>query len=65
MLRREELRKYKTIIISKSSKLHDFSRLYYVEAIGIGMPLTESLNSYLTRLAQEHCVSTKKLTRYS
>ncbi|MEL7409453.1 MAG: TniQ family protein [Cyanobacteria bacterium J06558_2] len=37
------------------------SRLYSLEPIGIGTPDTESLSSYLTRLAQEHCVVSKKM----
>ncbi len=37
------------------------SRLYHLEPIGIGTPYTESLSSYLCRLAQEHCVTSQKL----
>ncbi|MBD1903897.1 TniQ family protein [Funiculus sociatus GB2-A5] len=37
------------------------SRLYYIEPIGVGTRYTESLSSYLTRLAQEHCVTFQKL----
>ncbi|MGL5796353.1 MAG: TniQ family protein, partial [Waterburya sp.] len=37
------------------------SRLYSLEPIGIGTPSIESLSSYLTRLAQEHCVTPKTL----
>jgi hypothetical protein len=37
------------------------SRLYYLEPIGVGTPYTESLSSYLCRLAQEHCVTSQKL----
>jgi len=37
------------------------SRLYYIEPIGVGTRYTESLSSYLTRLAQEHCVTSQKL----
>lgn len=37
------------------------SRLYHLEPIGIGTPYTESLSSYLCRLAQEHCVPSGKL----
>jgi hypothetical protein len=37
------------------------SRLYHLEPIGIGTQDTESLSSYLCRLAQEHCVTSQKL----
>ncbi len=37
------------------------SRLFSLEPIGIGTPYTESLSSYLCRLAQEHCVTSQKL----
>jgi hypothetical protein len=37
------------------------SRLYHLEPIGVGAPYTESLSSYLCRLAQEHCVPSGKL----
>ncbi|MBD2017211.1 TniQ family protein [Microcoleus sp. FACHB-53] len=37
------------------------SRLYHLEPIGVGTPYTESLSSYLCRLAQEHCVTSGKL----
>jgi hypothetical protein len=37
------------------------SRLYHLEPIGIGTQYTESLSSYLCRLAQEHCVILQKL----
>ncbi len=37
------------------------SRLYHLEPIGVGTRYTESLSSYLTRLAQEHCVIPQKL----
>lgn len=37
------------------------SRLFYLEPIGVGTPFTESLSSYLCRLAQEHCVTPQKL----
>jgi hypothetical protein len=37
------------------------SRLYHLEPIGVGAPYTESLSSYLCRLAQEHCVPSQKL----
>ncbi|MGQ4648933.1 TniQ family protein [Lyngbya aestuarii] len=39
------------------------SRLYHLEPIGVGTPDTESLSSYLSRLAQEHCVTSQKLIR--
>ena len=37
------------------------SRLYRLESIGIGTPYVESLTSYITRLAEVHCVSLKAL----
>lgn len=37
------------------------SRLFSLEPIGVGTPDTESLSSYLCRLAQEHCVTSGKL----
>ncbi len=37
------------------------SRLFYLEPVGIGTPYTESLSSYLNRLAQEHCLTSQKL----
>ncbi|MGL4882401.1 MAG: TniQ family protein, partial [Waterburya sp.] len=42
-------------------KIPQISRLYSLEPIEIGTPFTESLSSYLTRLATEHCVTPKKL----
>ncbi len=57
----DRLNKYNSIILPKSFEIHKFSRLYSLEPIGVGTPLTESLSSYLTRLAQEHCVTPKKL----
>ncbi len=37
------------------------SRLFSLEPIGVGTPYTESVSSYLCRLAQEHCVTSQKL----
>lgn len=37
------------------------SRLFSLEPIGVRTPYTESLSSYLCRLAQEHCVISQKL----
>ena len=37
------------------------THLFFVEPIGIGTSNTESLSSYLFRLAQEHCVTPQKL----
>ncbi len=37
------------------------SRLFHIEPVGIGTPYTESLSSYLNRLAQEHCLTSQKL----
>ena len=55
------LNKYDRIVPSKSLTIPTVSRLYSLEPIGVGTPLTESISSYLTRLAQEHCVTPKKL----
>src|SRR5260221_14560420 len=37
------------------------SRLYHLEPVGKGTPFVESLASYVTRLAEAHCVSPKSL----
>jgi len=37
------------------------SHLYHLEPIGVGTPDVESLTGYVVRLAQEHCVSARKL----
>ena len=37
------------------------SRLYPLVPVGVGTPYTESLTSYITRLADAHCVTTKVL----
>ena len=37
------------------------SHLFSLKPIGIGTSATESLSSYLCRLANEHCVSLQKL----
>src|SRR5260221_9664144 len=37
------------------------SRLYHLEPVGIGTPFVESLTSYVTRLAEAHCVSLRNL----
>jgi TniQ len=39
------------------------SRLYNLEPIGIGTPYVESLTSYITRLAQAHCMTPQSLVR--
>lgn len=56
-----ELEIYDRITLPKSLKIPQRSRLYSLKPIGRGTPHTESLSSYLTRLAQEHCVASKKL----
>lgn len=45
----------------KSLKIRPPGRLFSIEPIGIGTPFTESISSYLNRLAQEHCVTLQKL----
>ncbi|MFM2312335.1 MAG: hypothetical protein RLZZ04_1611 [Cyanobacteriota bacterium] len=52
---------YDRITPPKSLKIPPRSRLYSLEPIGVGTSYTESISSYVTRLAQEHCVSPKKL----
>ena len=52
---------YDRIIFPKTLGIPKRSRLYFLEPIGVGTPYTESLSSYLTRLAQEHCVTPQKL----
>jgi transcriptional regulator with XRE-family HTH domain len=37
------------------------SRLYYLEPIGVGTPYVESLTGYIARLAQQHCITTRRL----
>lgn len=37
------------------------SRLFCLEPMAVGTPYTESLSSYLNRLAQEHCLTSQKL----
>lgn len=37
------------------------SHLYHLEPIGVGTPYVESLTGYVQRLAQEHCVTPRKL----
>ncbi|MEM9271562.1 MAG: hypothetical protein AAGA80_01180, partial [Cyanobacteria bacterium P01_F01_bin.143] len=32
------------------------SRLYHLEPVGIGTPHVESLTSYISRLAEAHCL---------
>ncbi len=57
----KELEIYNCLVIHHSTTIPQRSRLFFLEPIGVGTPLTESLSSYLTRLAQEHCVTPKKL----
>ncbi|MDJ0572718.1 MAG: TniQ family protein [Pleurocapsa sp. MO_192.B19] len=42
-------------------KIRPCSHLFSLKPIGIGTSVTESLSSYLCRLADEHCVSLQKL----
>ncbi len=37
------------------------SRLFCLEPVAVGTPYTESLSSYLNRLAQEHCLTSQRL----
>jgi hypothetical protein len=61
MLNPKELEIYDRITLSKSLKIPNRSRLYSLEPIAVETPYTESLSSYLIRLAQEHCVTPQKL----
>lgn len=56
-----ELEIYNCLILPKKRKIPQRSRLFSLEPIGIGTPYTESLSSYLCRLAQEHCLTPQKL----
>ena len=53
--------RYSQLKLSQHIQLPEISRLYSLEPIGIRTPFTESVSSYLTRLAQEHCVILKKM----
>ena len=61
MLDRNNLEIYDRIPLPESFSIPQRSRLYFLEPIGIRTPFTESVSSYLTRLAQEHCLPLKKL----
>jgi hypothetical protein len=39
------------------------SMLYSLDPIGLGTPLTECLSSYMSRLAEAHCISVKELAK--
>ena len=56
-----DLEIYDRLILPKTLEIPKISRLYSLKPIGVGTPFTESISSYLTRLAQEHCVTPKKL----
>jgi hypothetical protein len=45
----------------KPLKIPQRSRLFCLEPVGVGTAYTESLISYLNRLAQEHCLTSQKL----
>ncbi len=46
---------------TQKSPIPPRSRLYNLEPIGIGTPYVESLTSYVTRLAEQHCTTTRRL----
>jgi transcriptional regulator with XRE-family HTH domain/AraC-like DNA-binding protein len=48
-------------LVYKRQDLRPPSRLYHLEPIGIGTPFTESLTSYISRLAEAHCWTTGTL----
>ncbi len=59
MTNRNEL--YNELWSPKPLEIPKRSRLFSLQPIGVGIPYTESLSSYLCRLAQEHCVTSGKL----
>ncbi|MFM2315030.1 MAG: hypothetical protein RLZZ04_4306 [Cyanobacteriota bacterium] len=61
MLDCSDLEIYDRITLPESLKIPQRSRLYSLKPIAIETPFAESLSSYLTRLAQEHCLPLKKL----
>ena len=61
MFDENQLEIYDRITLPESLKIPQTSRLYFLEPIGTETPFAESLSSYLTRLAKEHCLPLKKL----
>lgn len=61
MLAQNTFQVYDRISLSDSFEIPPRSSLYSLEPITIGNCCTGSLSSYLTRLAQEHYVTSKKL----
>ncbi|MDJ0743710.1 MAG: TniQ family protein [Xenococcaceae cyanobacterium MO_167.B27] len=57
----KELEIYDRLILNNSTTIPQRSGLFFLKPIGVGTPYTESISSYLIRLAQEHCVTPKKL----
>lgn len=49
------------VVSLKAPLIPKRSRLFSIEPIGVGTPYTESLTSYLNRLACEHCLTPKQL----
>ena len=45
----------------KPTEIPPRSRLFSLEPVAVGTPYTESLSSYLHRLAQAHCLTSQKL----
>ncbi|ACK65708.1 hypothetical protein PCC8801_1657 [Rippkaea orientalis PCC 8801] len=52
---------YEEFWSSKPLKLPPRSRLFCLKPMGVGTCYTESLSSYVNRLAQEHCLTSQKL----
>ncbi|MEH2041481.1 TniQ family protein [Nostoc sp.] len=52
---------YEELWSPKPLEIPQRSRLFCLEPVGVGTPHTESLSSYLNRLAQEHCLTAQKL----
>ena len=59
MLKQDDI--YHELWNPKPLKICQPTHLFSIKPIGVGTPYTESLSSYLTRLAKEHCVTPKKL----
>jgi hypothetical protein len=49
--------------LDEGTKFRFISPLYPLEPIGLGTPLVEGFSSYITRLAEAHCISVVELLR--
>lgn len=59
-MRRANLKLYPSWDVQKTP-IPPRSRLYHLEPIGIGTPYVESLTGYVIRLAEQHCITTRRL----